>query len=111
MNNRETHSERNVLSAAQRQKQLMFGLIETIGQLAMASSVHWYSHVLRRENGHVMRRALDFEIKGQRRKGRLKRTWKKQIKEESVKAGLRRGDALCRSRWGVDTNQIDVGLR
>ena len=31
----------------------MLGLIETIGQLAMASRVHWYDHVLRREDGHV----------------------------------------------------------
>ena len=27
---------------------LMFGLNETIDQLAMANSVHWYGHVLRR---------------------------------------------------------------
>ena len=30
-----------------------------------------------------------------RKKGRLKRTWKKQVEEESVKVGLRREDALC----------------
>ena len=28
---------------------LMLGLIETIDQLAMANSVHWHGHVLRRE--------------------------------------------------------------
>ena len=38
----------------------MLGLNETIDQLAMASSVHWYGHVLRRYNGHVLRRVLDF---------------------------------------------------
>ena len=37
-------------------------------QLAMASSVRWYSHVLRREDGHVLRKALDFEVEGQRKK-------------------------------------------
>ena len=46
-------------------------LIETIDQLAMANSVRWYGHVLRREDGHVLRRALDFEVEGQRKKGRL----------------------------------------
>ena len=40
----------------------MLGLRETIGQLAMANSVRRYGHVLRRENGHVFRRALDFEV-------------------------------------------------
>ena len=31
-------------------------------------SVHWNDHVLRREDGHVWRRALDFEVEGQRKK-------------------------------------------
>ena len=35
----------------------MQGLKETIDQLAMASSVCWYGHVLRREDGHILRRA------------------------------------------------------
>ena len=47
----------------------MLGLKKSIDQLAMANSVHWYGHVLRREDGHVLRRALDFEVEGQRKKG------------------------------------------
>ena len=73
----------------------MLGLNETIDQLAMANNVHWYGHVLRREDGHVLRMALDFEVEDQRKKGRPKRSWKKQVEEESVKIGLRREDALC----------------
>ena len=68
----------------------MLGLSETIDQLVMANSVRWYGHVLRREGGHAMRRALNFEFDGQRKKGRPKRTWKKQIEEECVKVDLRR---------------------
>ena len=52
----------------------MLGLDETIDQLAMTSSVHWYGHVLRREDGHILRRVFDFEVEGQRKKGRLKST-------------------------------------
>ena len=90
---------------------LMLGLNETIDQLAMANSVCWYGYVLRREDGHVLRRALDFEVEGQKRKGRPKWTWKKQIEEESVKVGLRREDAFCLSKWSVGINQNAVGLR
>ena len=43
---------------------------------------------MRREDSHVLRKALDFEVEGQRTKGRPKRTWKKQEEEESMKAGL-----------------------
>ena len=51
----------------------MLGLCETIDQLAVANSVCWYGHVLWREDGHVLRRALDFVVDGQRKKGRLQR--------------------------------------
>ena len=53
----------------------------------MANSVCWYGHVLRREDGHVLRMALDFEVDGQWKKWTLKWTWRKQVEEESVKAG------------------------
>ena len=46
----------------------MLGLNETIDQLAMANIVCWYGQVLRKEDGHVLRRALDFEVEGQRKK-------------------------------------------
>ena len=51
----------------------------------MANSVCWY--------GHVLGRALDFEVAVQRKKGRLMRTWKKQVEEEKMNVGgLRRED-------------------
>ena len=61
---------------------LTLGLNETMDQLAMANSVRWNGHVLRREDGHVLRRALHFKVEGQRKKGRPERTWKKQVEEE-----------------------------
>ena len=50
----------------------MLGLNETINQLVIANSVRWHGHVLWREDGHVLRWALDFEVEGQRKKGRSK---------------------------------------
>ena len=49
-----------------RARELMhvLGLIETTHQLTMASSMCWYGCVLRREDGHVLRRALEFEVEG-----------------------------------------------
>ena len=41
---------------------------------------------------------------------KLERTWK-QVEGESVKVGLRREDALCRSKWSVGVNQIAAWLR
>ena len=42
---------------------VMLGLNENIDQLAMVNSVCWHGHVLRREDGHVLRRALFFWLK------------------------------------------------
>ena len=42
---------------------LMLGLDGTIGRLAMANRVRWH--------GHVLRMALDIELEGQCKKGRL----------------------------------------
>ena len=40
----------------------------------MANGVCWYGHVLRREDGHVLRRALYYVVQGQGNKGRLRST-------------------------------------
>ena len=53
---------------------LMLGLYEAMDHLAMANSMFWYGHVLRVEDSHVLSRALDFEVEGQKRKGRPKWT-------------------------------------
>ena len=53
----------------------MLGLNEAIDQLAMANSVRWYGHVLRREGGQVLRMSFVFEVLGQTWNWRPKRTW------------------------------------
>ena len=66
---------------------------------------------MRREDGHVLRKELDLEGESQSKKGRPKRTWKKQVEEESMKVGLRREDTLCRQKLSVGISQIAAGLR
>ena len=38
--------------------------------MARANGVRWYGHVLRRDDGHVLRKALEFEVSGKRKPGR-----------------------------------------
>ena len=47
------------------------------------SGVRWYKHVLRRDDGHVLRKALEFEVKGKKKQGQPKKTWKTQVEKES----------------------------
>ena len=51
----------------------MLGLKETVVQMAKANGVRWYGHVLRRDDGHVLRKAFEFEVKGKRKRGRPKK--------------------------------------
>ena len=49
----------------------MLGLKDTLDQLAKSNSVHYYGYVLRREDGFVSRRVLDFDVEGRKMKGIL----------------------------------------
>ena len=70
----------------------------------MPSSVCWHVDVLRTEYSHLVRevshilRKQYIEIGGQRKKGGLKRTLKKQVEKERMKVGLIREGALCRGK-------------
>ena len=51
--------------------------------------MYWYGNVLKMEDGHIWRKTIDSEVEGQRKKGKLKLTWRKQVVKESIKVGLR----------------------
>ena len=71
-----------------------------------SNGVRWYGHVLRRDDGHVLRKALRFEVKGKRKRGRSKKTWKTQVEKESNSIGLEKKDAMNRARWRVGVRKI-----
>ena len=58
--------------------------------------MQWCGHVLRKDNGDVLRRALDFEVAGRRGRGRPNMTWKRQVAEHIIQIGLKREDAIDR---------------
>ena len=76
------------------------GLKETVVQMAKANGVRWYGHVLRRNDGYVLRKALELEVKGKRKCGQLKKMWMTQVEKESKSVGLEE-NALNRARWKV----------
>ena len=84
----------------------MLGWKETVVQMAKANGVSWYGHVLRRDDGHVLRKALEFEMKGKRKRGRPKKTWKTQVNKESKSVCFEKKDAINRVRWRVGVRKI-----
>ena len=77
----------------------MLGIKESLDMMARASSIWWYSHVLRKEDENVIVKAVKFEVSGSRGRGRPKQTWKKQVENEMKKNGLGKEDACDRTKW------------
>ena len=88
----------------------MLGLKETIEQLATANGVRWYGHVLRRDDDSVLRVALNLEVSGKRKRERPRKTWNKQVEEETRKIGLKKEDALRRDKWRDRVRAIAEGM-
>ena len=85
----------------------MLGLNKTIDQLAMANSVFIWS-CIKEERWSCLVSCLEkvsqFEDESQWKTGHLKRTWKWQVEEESMKVGLCLEDALCPLMWTIGVN-------
>ena len=45
----------------------MLGLKEAVVQMAKANGVRCYRHVLRRDDGHVLRKVMEYEVRGKRK--------------------------------------------
>ena len=86
----------------------MLGLKDTVVQMAKANGVRWFVHVLRRDDGHILRKVLEFEVKSKRKRGRPKKTWKTQVEKESKSLGLEKEDAMNQVRWRVGVGEIAV---
>ena len=110
----ESNSESNVSCKADEEKEdrgphEMLGLKETVVQMAKVNGVRWYGHVLRRDVGHVLRKAftLEFEVKGKRKQEWPKKTWK--MKDGEWEIAVRVGEIRPPTFTGInpDQNWID----
>ena len=103
--------DQKVVDRKTTEKQMgMLGLKETTDRLATANEVRWYGHVLRRDDDSVLRVALNFEVSGKRKRGRPKKTWKRQVEEETEKIGFKKEDALRRDKWIDRVRAIAEGM-
>ena len=65
--------------------------------LARLSAILKYGYVLRMNNGNVLRRAWNSEVAG--RRGRPNMTWERQVEEHTDQIGLKKEDAIDRTKW------------
>ena len=67
-------------------------------------------HVVRRDEESILKKAMMLQVNGQRKRGWLKQTWKRQV-EETLKIGLRVEEATDRARWREGVRAIPEGMR
>ena len=88
----------------------MLELKETTDRLATANGLRWYEHVMRRDDDSALRVALHLEVSDKRKRGRSKKTRKKQVEEEREKIGLKKEDALRQDKWRNGVKAIAGGM-
>ena len=66
--------------------------------------------MLWRHDGHILRKALEFEVRGKRKRGRPKKTWKTQVEKENTSVRLEKKDAMNQARWRKGVREIAAGV-
>ena len=89
----------------------MLGLKETLDKLAKANGVRWYGHTIRRDDDNILKKAMMLEVNGNRKRGRPKMTWRRQVEESVKKVGLKIEEAGNRTRWREGVGAIAEGMR
>ncbi|XP_047502424.1 uncharacterized protein LOC125047921 [Penaeus chinensis] len=63
------------------------------------STLRWYGHLLRRNEDHVGRQAMEMEIEGNRPRGRPKTRWKDVVQKDMREKHLDEAEAVDRAVW------------
>ena len=78
--------------------------------MAKANKVRWYGHVIRRDDDNILKPMM-MEVNGQRKRGRPKMTWRRQVEKGVKKVGLKIEEAADRTRWRKGVRAIAEGMR
>ena len=89
----------------------MLGLKEMLDRMAKANRVRWYGHVIRRNDGNILKKAMLMEVNGKRKRGRLKLTWRRQVQESVKKVGLKIEEVADGTRWREGLRAIAKRMR
>ena len=81
--------------------------VNDINEKVKEIRMRWYGHVRRREEGHPARVAMESRIPGRRPRGRPKKRWRDNVKEDLIHFGVRPEEALERQNWRRKTRAVD----
>ena len=73
--------------------------VSAIDEVMRGGRLRWFGHVQRRDANNVTRRVMHLAMLGTRRRGRPKKTWRQQIKDDITGVGVIQDVALDRKEW------------
>ena len=73
--------------------------LSPIDEVMRSGRLRWFGHVQIRDVTNVTRRVMELAIPGTRRRGRPKKTWHQQMKEDMAGVGVTQDVALDRKEW------------
>ncbi len=72
---------------------------ESLVSVMRRMRLRWFGHVVRREEDHIVRRAMEFEVEGRRPAGRPRKTWRQGVEEDMRRLNIRAEMAGERIQW------------
>jgi len=73
--------------------------IDDIALVLQQNRLRWYGHVVRQEDDDWVKKCMEYEVVGQRPRGRPKRTWREVVREDCQARKLNTKDAMDHSKW------------
>jgi len=73
--------------------------IDDIALVLQQNRLHWYGHVLRKDDDDWVKKCMEYEVESPRRRGRPKRTWREVVREDCQARKLNKQDAMDRCKW------------
>ena len=73
--------------------------ITPIDEVMRCGRLRWFGHVQRRDADNVTRIVINLAIPGTRRRGRPKKTWPQQLKDDMTAVGVTQDMTLDRTEW------------
>ena len=73
--------------------------IDDIALVLQQNRLHWYGHVLRKEDDDWVKKCMEYEVEGLRSRPRVrsKRTWREVVREDCQARKLNKEDAV--DKW------------
>ena len=72
---------------------------DDIALVLQQNRLHWYGHVLWKEDDDWVKKCMEYEVEGPRPRGRPKRTWREAVREDCQARKLNKEDAIDRCKW------------